>query len=269
LLKRVKTAQQNWPAWLWLVRHGESAGNVARDQADRAGAGVIDIADRDADVPLSPLGERQSRALARWFAALPAGDRPNVILTSPYVRAQQTAAIVVEEAGLTGTDIVHAVDERLREKEFGILDRLTRTGSMQRYPEQAQLRARLGKFYHRPPGGESWCDVILRLRSVSDEIQLQHAGQRVLIVAHQVIVLCFRYLLERMTEQQILEIDAAGDVANCAVTSYRLASAASAVASGARDGAQGMTLCLYNHVAPLEQAGAPVTAQSDAPVAPR
>lgn len=266
MLNTVKTAQQNWPAWLWLVRHGESSGNVARDQAESAGAGVIDIADRDADVPLSPLGERQSRALARWFGALPADERPNVVLTSPYVRAQQTAAIIINEANLSATDTVHAVDERLREKELGILDRFTKAGSMQRFPEQAELRTRLGKFYHRPPGGESWCDVILRLRSVYDEIQLQHGGQRVLIVAHQVIVLCFRYLLERMTEQQILTIDAAGDVANCAVTSYRLASNASADVAR---GAPGLALCLYNHVAPLEEAGAPVTAQSDAPVAPR
>jgi hypothetical protein len=31
------------------------------------------------------------------------------------------------------------------------------------HPEQAEMRTRLGKFYHRPPSGESWCDVILRL----------------------------------------------------------------------------------------------------------
>ena len=42
--------------------------------------------------------------------------------------------------------------------------------------------------------------------------------ERVLIVANEVVVLCMRYLLERMTEQRILEIDAAGDVANCSVT---------------------------------------------------
>ena len=35
-------------------------------------------------------------------------------------------------------------------------------------------------------------------------------------------MLCLRYLLENMTEQKILEIDAEGDVANCSVTEYRL-----------------------------------------------
>ena len=48
-----------WPERLWLVRHGESAGNVARALADEAGHGRIAIDIRDVDVPLSPLGERQ------------------------------------------------------------------------------------------------------------------------------------------------------------------------------------------------------------------
>ena len=51
---------QRWPDTLWVVRHGESAGNVARDAADAAGSAEIDIEFRDVDVPLSRLGEEQS-----------------------------------------------------------------------------------------------------------------------------------------------------------------------------------------------------------------
>ena len=80
-------------------------------------------------------------------------------------------------------------------------------------------RAHVGKFYFRPPGGESWCDVILRLRSLTDTMGREHGGQRVLIVAHQVTVNCMRYLLERLDEAQILEIDRLGDVPNCGITS--------------------------------------------------
>jgi broad specificity phosphatase PhoE len=123
---------------------------------------------------------------------------------------------------------------------------LTRRGIEQRFPDQAALRARIGKFYFRPPGGESWCDVILRLRSVLDTVSLHYStsGSRVLIVAHQVIVLCMRYLIESMTEAQILAIDEAADVANCSVTSYELD----------RDAAPGglLRLTAYNFVAPLE-----------------
>src|SRR5437763_9194145 len=92
--ERLEHVAQRWPERLWIVRHGESAGNVARNAAMAAGLAEIDIALRDADVPLSGLGEQQSRALGRWFAAMPSDERPNVVLVSPYRRAQQTAQAV-------------------------------------------------------------------------------------------------------------------------------------------------------------------------------
>jgi probable phosphoglycerate mutase len=253
---------RRWPERLWIVRHGESAGNVARDVAMAEGLAVIDIAERDVDVPLSAAGERQAEALGRWFAAMPEDARPNVVLTSPYLRARHTASLVDSAGGIVG-GAATSIDERLREKEFGILDRLTRIGIEQRHPEQAELRALLGKFYHRPPGGESWCDVILRLRSALDTISLHHSGpdSRVLVVAHQVIVLCLRYLLEGMTEDGILAIDHEGDVANCGVTAYAFNPLLGEGGS--------LQLRSYNFTAPLEDAGAPVTTRPDAPVAAR
>jgi broad specificity phosphatase PhoE len=253
--------KQRWPQVLWIVRHGESAGNVARDEADAAGLPVIDLAVRDVDVPLSPLGELQAAALGRWFAAMPDDERPGVLLTSPYLRARRTAEIIRDQGALASDASGMVVDERLREKEFGVLDRLTRVGIQERHPEQAEFRRLLGKFYHRPPGGESWCDVILRLRSALDTVSLHYAGERVLIVCHQVIVLCLRYLVECMTEEQILAIDRATEVANCAVTSYEFDPSL---------GKHGkLDLRLFNFVAPLEREGAPVTAEPDANVAAR
>ena len=82
-----------------------------------------------------------------------------------------------------------------------------------------------------------------------------------MVVAHQVVVLCMRYLLENLTEQQILAIDAEGDVANCGVTEYRYDPDAGP--SGA------MLLERYNFVAPMVQAGVAVTAETDMATAAR
>ena len=250
--------EPRWPDRIWIVRHGESAGNVARDAAHAAGLDTIDIAERDVDVDLSPLGQRQAAALGGWFASLPENERPEVILASPYVRARHTADAIGAGGGFApGHELV--IDERLREKEFGILDRLTTSGIKAHFPEQAEFRRLLGKFYHRPPGGESWCDTILRLRSALDTIGLRHANRRVLIVGHQVVVLCMRYLIENMTEEEILAIDRSGDVANCSVTEYRFD------ASLGQDG--GLRLERYNFTVPLEETGTPVTSEPDAKVA--
>ena len=253
--------EQKWPSQLWIVRHGQSAGNVARDSAESAGLALIDIATRDMDTPLSSLGEQQARSLAHWFGALPFDEQPTVVMCSPYVRAFQTARHIVQEGRLRGGELKIVKDERLREKEFGILDRLTRLGIEKKYPELSEQRAHVGKFYFRPPGGESWCDVILRLRQVLETITREHAGENVLIVGHQVIVSCFRYLLERMDEETILDIDRQGDVPNCGVTHY---------AFDPHVGKRGK-LCLReaNFVAPLLEEGTPVTVEKDAPAAPK
>ena len=248
-----------WPSTLWVVRHGQSAGNVARDAADAAGAERIKLDHRDVDVPLSRLGAEQARALGEWFAAGEAGKRPDVMLASPYVRAVQTAEIF-REAGGCAPDEKICIDERLREKEFGILDGLTRLGVASAHPEQAEFRSLLGKFYHRPPGGESWCDVILRLRSLLDTVSLHYGGRRVMIVAHQVVVLCLRTIIENLSEAEILSIDGEGDVANCAITEYRLDPRAG------RDGA--LLLARYNVTAPIRRK-VPVTREPDAMVAAR
>ncbi len=83
----------------WLVRHGESAGNVARDHAEAAGAAMIELEGRDVDVALSQLGERQARAVGRWFAERPAPERPTMIVSSPFTRAAQTAELVRSARG--------------------------------------------------------------------------------------------------------------------------------------------------------------------------
>jgi len=253
--------QQKWPQKIWIVRHGQSAGNVARNEAEAAGLPLIGIAERDVDVPLSPLGERQAQALGQWFGHMRPEEWPSAVLFSPYVRARETAQLILEAAGIAPEQVTMVDDERLREKEFGILDRLTTVGIRQKYPELSEQRTHVGKFYFRPPGGESWCDVILRLRSVLDTIVREYRGERVLIVAHQVTVNCLRYLLERMDEAQILALDRAADVPNCSVTSYEFDPTVG------RNGK--LMLRQVNFVAPLREAGAPITAEPDTPVAPK
>jgi len=247
--------RQNWPERLWLVRHGQSQGNVAREAADEAGLPMIDIDVRDVDVPLSELGHRQAEAAGRWFASLAENERPEVILSSSYVRARQTAQAICAALAAVGGPERLVIDERLREREFGVFDRLTTLGIREKYPEEAEHRARLGKFYHRPPGGESWADVILRLRSMLNTVNLHYCDRRVLIVCHQVVVLCMRYILEGLEEAEILGVDREADILNCGICAYDFEPDAQGVCVPA--------LAMWNQGAPLDAEGAPKTAEPD------
>lgn len=232
---------------LWLVRHGESVGNVAATAAETSGDHEITLDMRDADVPLSDVGVEQARALAA--ALFEAGDRvPQIAWLSPYVRAQQTFALATE--GGHAVDRV-ATDERLRDRELGILDLLTRYGVAARHPEEAIRRARLGKYYHRPPGGESWADVALRLRSFLRDAAVAEARIG-LVVAHDAVVMLVIALLTGMDEPQLLAFAAAHTVLNASVTRLRF------------DGRR-WQLIDFSDVRHLERLGAQVTVHPGSP----
>ncbi|MBA3654224.1 MAG: histidine phosphatase family protein [Actinobacteria bacterium] len=236
------------PRALTLIRHAQSAGNVANDAAIAANRAELDLAIRDVDVALSPLGESQAKELGSWFAGHAA---PDVVLCSPYRRALATAQAALDAGGV---DTPVRIDERLREREFGMLDRLTRVGIEARYPEQAAARAFLGKFFHRPPGGESWADVAARVRAVLVDLRLDWADADVVVITHQAVIMLFRLVLEELDELRLLEIDAANQIANTAVTRYEWT-------------ATGVRLAVFNdssHLTPAE-----TTDASDLPAAPR
>ena len=188
---------------LLLVRHGESQGNVAASDARAAGAQQIDVPARDADVDLSPLGQRQARAIGGSLAAMAGEARPQALVVSPYLRARETARLACAEAGL---DLPTRIDERLRDRELGVLDRLTFEGVQARFPEEAERRRWQGKFYHRPAGGESWVDVALRLRSWLAELDRASVPDRLLVVSHDVVIALLRYVCEDLDEEQVLEL---------------------------------------------------------------
>jgi len=192
---------------LILVRHGESTGNVARRAALRADAEVIDIPERDPDVPLSEHGREQARLLGRFLAE---HGPPDLVVSSPYLRALETARIA------TGRTEVR-VDERLRDRDMGAFYRLTPKGVRNRFPEEWRRQEELGKFYFRPPGGESWADLALRLRSFLRDLP---ARGRVLVSAHDAVIFVFAYLLEGLGEAELMEMERTS-VANCSVSHWR------------------------------------------------
>jgi broad specificity phosphatase PhoE len=206
------------PAELLLVRHGESVGNQADTAAQDAGAEVLDLDARDADVELSETGQQQARALRHWVDGLDDDSRPTVVVSSPYRRAAATAALALE-----GLDITVDLDERLRERDLGVFDGLTGAGIRARHPEEAARREKLGKFYYQPPSGESWADVAQRARSFLQDLRFGYDDARVWLFTHQAVIMSFRFVLEGIDEAELLDLDREVRIPNCSVTTFRRA----------------------------------------------
>ncbi|NKZ06316.1 histidine phosphatase family protein [Actinomadura latina] len=207
--------------WLNLTRHGESTGNLAYQAVRGTDAEEAGIPERDADVPLTDAGRAQAATLGRLLAALPADERPTHVVASPYLRTVDTAEIALAQVPYAARGgLTLRVDERLRDREQGALQGLTSLGVKRRFPDEAARLHQLGKFYYRPPGGESWADLALRLRSFYRDLEADAPGGRVLVVTHDAIIVMTRYLVEDLTEKDVMDIERV-PVANASLTRWR------------------------------------------------
>jgi hypothetical protein len=87
-------------------------------------------------------------------------------------------------------------------------------------------------------------------------INLHYADHRVLVVCHQVVVLCMRYILDELSEGQILAIDKQAEILNCGICAYDFKFDQSGLCSPKLD--------LWNVGAPMEAEGTLQTAEPDA-----
>jgi broad specificity phosphatase PhoE len=217
-----------WPApglqlaELIAVRHGQSRSNELIIAANREGrAEVVGLPDRDADVPLSTRGEAEAAAFGRWVASLPPDEAPELVVASPYRRARDTAAAALAELAAAGRPVPALLDERLRDREIGIFTLMTEAAAVAAHPTEVARRKATGSFYYRAPGGESHVDVALRLRSFLADLARIARGKRVLLVAHDSVVVLLRYVIEGLSEADLEQIAAAGGIRNASVTRWR------------------------------------------------
>jgi 2,3-bisphosphoglycerate-dependent phosphoglycerate mutase len=205
-------------AELILIRHGQSASNVAFPEADAAGLLESGLTGRDTDVELTPLGVRQAEAVGHWLAGLPADRVPEVAITSPYLRARETWRIAASASGL---DLpAPTTDDRLVDRLLGDLEMLTRAAVAQRFPDEPGRFEAAGEYQYKPPNGESFGDIAVRLESFLTDVNREHAGERVVVVAHDSVVLMMRYVIEGLDWPAIAAVAADGHVRNASITRF-------------------------------------------------
>ena len=130
------------------------------------------------DSPLTETGLRQARQLAQRLATM----KFAALYSSDSGRAHRTARIV---ADATGHEII--VDDRLRERNFGVFEGLTGDEMQIRYPDaHARFESRDPEF--AMPGGE--CALAFRDRALGclREIAGRHERELVVVVTHGLVL---------------------------------------------------------------------------------
>ncbi|GAA1300347.1 hypothetical protein GCM10009610_07920 [Pseudonocardia xinjiangensis] len=156
------TGQVGAPSRLLLLRHGQTALSVERRYSGHG------------DPELTDLGRRQAAGAATRLAAVPGVA---AVLTSPLLRARQTATAVAEA---TGAPLV--VRQGLIETDFGDWEGLTFAEARARDPELHA--AWLGSEDAAPPGGESFAAVGRRIETERAAVVDEFPGSTVVLVSH-------------------------------------------------------------------------------------
>jgi 2,3-bisphosphoglycerate-dependent phosphoglycerate mutase len=147
---------------LCIVRHGETAWN-----AEHRVQGQL-------DVPLNAIGQAQAEAAAKVLG----GEKFSAIYSSDLARAQQTAQPTASRLAMSV-----ALNKDLRERHYGIFERLTYAEVKQKFPED------YARFEAREPGydfrtGESLSAFSERSIAVISRIADRHAGESILVFTH-------------------------------------------------------------------------------------
>lgn len=145
-----------------VVRHGQTGSN--------AGGRI----QGQSESPLSALGMRQAQCVAQGLG----GRSLAAIYSSDLGRARQTATPL---AGVQELDV--RLDERLRERHYGVLEGLSWAEVEAQYPEIYEGLG-VGQADLPIPGGESRDDLFARIVPAFDEIAAAHSGQEVAVVSH-------------------------------------------------------------------------------------
>lgn len=185
---------------------------------------------------------RPPRSAGAWP---PLARRPEVVVCSPYLRACQTweiAAAAAADAGLSLPEPI--LDHRLGDRLMGQLELLTSAAIADRFPAEADRSRAAGMFSYRPPGGETFGDIAVRLTALLKDLGRCHPGRRTFLVAHDAVVLMARYVIEKLSFDDLAAIVAEGPVVNAAITRF--------VRNGGR-----LTLAEYNTATHLRDVNQP------------
>ncbi len=178
--------------FLILLRHGESQWNL-----ENRFTGWV-------DVPLTPRGEGEARTAGEHLRDLPV----DALYTSVLQRAIRTAEIALDAAGKTNVPTTR--DQALNERHYGDLQGLNKAETAAQYGDE-QVKIWRRSYDVPPPGlnGESLKDTAARTLPYFREHILPdiQAGKNVLVVAHGNSLRSIVMELDKMTREQVLELN--------------------------------------------------------------
>lgn len=195
-----------WPEYLVLVRHAESEGNI-RSVEQRA---RLDISTHELDI--TEHGEKQAQITGKFLQDKFGDFEINYV--SYYKRSKRTMSIMYPDANVYE-------DPRLAEGQRGIWHTMTEDQIKAHLPWEIERKNREGLYHYRPPGGENWPDIELRIHSFLGTLNRDYDGQKVLIVVHGHWLILLQRLIHHFSIEEAMRRYRHAGFENTSVTIYK------------------------------------------------
>lgn len=151
---------------IFIARHGQNEDNVN---------GILN---GHRDLPLTNIGRQQARDLGTGIQD--AGIRIDHVLTSPLIRAVETARIASSVLGLTTEPTI--LDD-LIERNFGIMTGLPHSEIMPRCAPRV-IETETITYFLDPEGAETFPQLVSRGHRVLEELEERKLSGNTLLVCH-------------------------------------------------------------------------------------
>lgn len=210
------------PLDIILVRHGQSEGNAAKRRSEAGDHSAFSEEFRKrhtASFRLTDLGKEQARLAGQWIRDfLDVQDwKFDRYLTSEYIRAKETAALL----GLHQAEWM--CDPYLSERDWGNLEQMPEKERNEKFGEALRQRD-AEPFFWRPPNGESFMGLSLRIDRVLDTFHRECNEKRVIAVCHGEVIRAFQLRIERIPraefKRSILSDESEDRIHNCQIVHY-------------------------------------------------
>lgn len=206
------------PIDLVLVRHGQSEGNAAKRLSEKGDHAVFTekfMNRHSASFRLTDLGRSQADKAGEWIRKeFPAFDR---CFVSEYLRAMETAA------HLALPNAEWRADFYLTERDWGDLDICPENEREEKFGDALKRRV-AEPFFWRPPNGETFADLCLRVDRVLHTLHRECQDKRVIIVCHGEVMRAFQIRIERMSQTRFRELTFSKEpeekIYNCQIIHY-------------------------------------------------
>jgi broad specificity phosphatase PhoE len=165
----------------YILRHGEAVSNVK---------GFVSSWPEKVDNPLTEMGIKQAEQVAQDILS----ENIELIFSSDVLRAKQTAEIIAEYLGKKVE-----LDKRLREIDFGVFNSKPIADFIGHFDNQEK------RIKEKVPYGESYEDILERIKSFLYDMERKYSGKKILIVSHQAPLFILEGILSGYSLEESVE----------------------------------------------------------------